>query len=229
MILADGRETTVSYRPGRLKVDIERMVWMLTQDQVSMDFGLALLPAVLLIDHLRNRAANVCVDACVTLKGVYRVLGIDARITPVAVMVEPPTGGASLYGQNPRWNGKTYHGHCALWLPGLQRLVDPTIQQFPELAGGDGPFIGRLGVDAQAMPGELPVGLTTPIVRDGVQVTYSVVGDEAFIMESEAELHALAGMPDDCRRALDRAYEVLPPGPEARDVDYGVCSSTKGT
>lgn len=187
--LPDGRETTASYRPGRLKVNTEMSVWMM--GQVPAEFGVTMLPAVLLIDHLRGRGANVCVDACLALKGTYALLGIDARITPVSIMVEPPAGGASIYGQNPRWDDKNFIGHCLLWLPGLGRLVDPTIQQFPELAGEDGPFIGRVGAASQAMPGALPIGTTVPIVRDGVQVVYQVEGDEALITDSEPAAHAV--------------------------------------
>lgn len=190
VLLPDGRETTVAYRPGRLKVDTERALWMLTQ--VPAEFGVTFLPAVLLIDHFRGRTANVCADACLALKGAYRLLGIDARITPVSVQIEPPTGGVSVYGQNPRWDGKIFRGHCVLWLPGLGRIVDPTIQQFPELAREDGPFIGRIGAASQAMPDELTIGTGVPIVRDGAQVMYRVVGDEALVTDSEAAAHAAA-------------------------------------
>ncbi|MFC5801645.1 helix-turn-helix transcriptional regulator [Streptomyces formicae] len=42
---------------------------------------------------------------------------------------------------------------------------------------------------------------------------------QAWLYAAEAELCAKAGMPDDCRRALDRADAVLPTGSEARDPD----------
>ncbi|MEN3308987.1 MAG: hypothetical protein V7603_5189 [Micromonosporaceae bacterium] len=205
--LPDGRETTVSYRPGRLKVDTEKSVWMMSQ--VPAEFGVTFLPAVLLIDHLRGRNANVCADACLALKGVYGLLGIDARITPVSVVVEPPTGGVSVYGQNPRWDGKTFVGHCVLWLPGLGRLVDPTIQQFPELASQDGPFVGRVGAASQAMPAELPVGTSVPIVRDGAQVVYQVVGDEALITDSEPAAHAAALNPKSAASLAGWALSIM--------------------
>ncbi|MFF2506175.1 XRE family transcriptional regulator [Streptomyces sp. NPDC058067] len=41
----------------------------------------------------------------------------------------------------------------------------------------------------------------------------------AWLYAAEAELCAKAGMPDDCRHALDRAMACLPQGPEARDPD----------
>lgn len=90
------------------------------------------------------------------------------------VVVELPGGGMSVYGQNPRWETAVFAGHCVRWLPELQRLVDPTIQQFPELSGEDGPFIGRVGAASQALPGELPVGSDIPIPRNGAQIMYTV-------------------------------------------------------
>lgn len=41
----------------------------------------------------------------------------------------------------------------------------------------------------------------------------------AWLYAAEAEICAKAGLPDDCRRALDRAMQCLPPGEEARDPD----------
>jgi hypothetical protein len=56
--LPDGSETTVSYRLGRLKVDTEMSVWMMSQ--VPAEFGVTFLPAVLLIDHTCAAAARTC-------------------------------------------------------------------------------------------------------------------------------------------------------------------------
>ncbi|MEV5478565.1 XRE family transcriptional regulator [Streptomyces sp. NPDC052207] len=41
----------------------------------------------------------------------------------------------------------------------------------------------------------------------------------AWLHAAEAEICARAGMPEDCRRALERAAQCLPPGEEARDPD----------
>ncbi|MER7412963.1 XRE family transcriptional regulator [Streptomyces cacaoi] len=42
---------------------------------------------------------------------------------------------------------------------------------------------------------------------------------QAWLHAAEAELCAKAGMPDDCRHALDKAFACLPPGEQARDDD----------
>jgi hypothetical protein len=41
----------------------------------------------------------------------------------------------------------------------------------------------------------------------------------AWLYAAEAEMCAYAGLPDDCRRALDAAMAAIPPGPEDRDPD----------
>ncbi|MGW3100176.1 XRE family transcriptional regulator [Streptomyces sp. NPDC001102] len=42
---------------------------------------------------------------------------------------------------------------------------------------------------------------------------------QAWLYAAEAEICAKAGMPEECRRALDKAVSSLPPGDEARDPD----------
>jgi transcriptional regulator with XRE-family HTH domain len=42
---------------------------------------------------------------------------------------------------------------------------------------------------------------------------------QAWLCAAEAEICAKAGMPEECRRALDKAMHLLPPGEEARDPD----------
>ncbi|MEU7802623.1 hypothetical protein AB0B10_25525 [Micromonospora arborensis] len=183
-----GDARIVTYRPGRLKVDTETAVRMLTL--VPPDFAVTLLPVVLLVDHLRGRPANVCVDACLLLKRMYGILGIDARITPVSVTVEPPGGGVSVYGRNARWEGDAFAGHVVLWLPGMQRLVDPTIQQFPEMATEKMPLIGRVGASSHAISDSLPPGSDIPIPRQGTQLMYSVLDTEAFVLDTEVARRA---------------------------------------
>lgn len=51
----------------------------------------------------------------------------------------------------------------------------------------------------------------------------------AWLKAAEAELYALAGRPDDCRRALDAATSALPHGTEDRDADLRGGSSMERT
>ncbi|MGW7084881.1 XRE family transcriptional regulator [Streptomyces sp. NPDC054871] len=67
--------------------------------------------------------------------------------------------------------------------------------------------------------GRAPLGLE--LVRDA-QRTLGQAGSprlRAWLYAAEAELCAHAGMPDDCRRALDAAGASIPPGSEDRDPD----------
>ncbi|WNM29543.1 helix-turn-helix transcriptional regulator [Streptomyces sp. Li-HN-5-11] len=64
-------------------------------------------------------------------------------------------------------------------------------------------------------------GLAVELVRDA-QRTVGQSGSarlRAWLYAAEAEVCAHAGMPDDCRRALDAAEANIPPGPEDRDPD----------
>jgi hypothetical protein len=64
-------------------------------------------------------------------------------------------------------------------------------------------------------------GLAVELVRDA-QRTVGQSGSarlRAWLYAAEAEVCAHAGMPDDCRRALDAAEATIPPGPEDRDPD----------
>ncbi|GAB3959778.1 XRE family transcriptional regulator [Streptomyces sparsus] len=59
------------------------------------------------------------------------------------------------------------------------------------------------------------------LVRDA-QRTLGQAGSlrlRAWLYAAEAEMCAHAGLPDDCRRALDAAMASIPPGPEDRDPD----------
>ncbi|MGW4345176.1 XRE family transcriptional regulator [Streptomyces sp. NPDC004690] len=63
--------------------------------------------------------------------------------------------------------------------------------------------------------------LGVELVRDA-QRTVGQSGSarlRAWLYAAEAEMCAHAGMPDDCRRALDAAMAAIPPGPEDRDPD----------
>ncbi len=63
--------------------------------------------------------------------------------------------------------------------------------------------------------------MAVELVRDAQRVGGAVMSPrlQAWLYAAEAEICAKAGMPDDCRRALDNAARLLPPGEEARDPD----------
>ncbi|MFF1627559.1 XRE family transcriptional regulator [Streptomyces sp. NPDC058272] len=67
--------------------------------------------------------------------------------------------------------------------------------------------------------GRAPVAVQ--LIRDAQRVGGKAMSPRltAWLYAAEAEICARAGMPDDCRRALENAMRYLPPGEEARDAD----------
>ncbi|MEV6962804.1 transposase [Streptomyces sp. NPDC051207] len=92
--------------------------------------------------------ANVCVDACMTLRNAYGQLGVQAELLAVDLAVEHENGGGTRYGSlTPSWTGTSWSGHCVLVLPGSERFVDATVEQFDEVREvGAGPMIGKVAL-----------------------------------------------------------------------------------
>ncbi|QKV97630.1 XRE family transcriptional regulator [Streptomyces sp. NA02950] len=63
--------------------------------------------------------------------------------------------------------------------------------------------------------------IAVELIRDAQRLGGGMMSPRltAWLYAAEAEICARAGMPDDCRRALDSAVRCLPPGDEARDPD----------
>ncbi|OEJ28913.1 hypothetical protein AS594_35320 [Streptomyces agglomeratus] len=69
--------------------------------------------------------ANVCVDACMTLRNAYGQLGVGAELLPVDLVIQNKDGSGTRYGSlTPRWTGASWNGHCVLVLPDSGRFVD---------------------------------------------------------------------------------------------------------
>jgi hypothetical protein len=113
------------------------------------------LPAVWLWNAAEDRqAAAHCVDCCVTLQYALAEYGIASSIQAVGVGIATPGTEPQMYGGGdglrPHYNEDgTFNGHTLLVIPAAGRLLDPTIQQFPEIprtARGGLPIMGRLPV-----------------------------------------------------------------------------------
>jgi hypothetical protein len=130
---------------------------------------------------------NRCVDAAFALQVAYRQLGIRAEVLPVDLVVRDERGNVVMHGSpEPRWDGAMYDGHCILYLPGAQRFVDVTAEQYPQISRFRiGPIVGRLG-PGQASVGALPpAGSTFVVPRQDVLLIYTTASEE-----SRAHLHA---------------------------------------
>lgn len=142
--------------------------------------------------------ANVCVDACMTLRHAYGQLGARAELLPVTVEVRSARdGGGTRYGSlTPSWTGTSWNGHCVLVLPDSERFVDATVEQFEEIREiGMGPMVGKVALSShRTQDGALmEPGTQVAIQRGDVVLTYTVAGPEALasiVEHPEAVAHA---------------------------------------
>ncbi|WP_030019370.1 hypothetical protein [Streptomyces monomycini] len=140
--------------------------------------------------------ANVCVDACMTLRYAYGQLGVRAELLPVDLAIQNKDGSGTRYGSlTPSWTGTTWNGHCALVLPDSERFVDATIEQFDEVrAIGMGPMVGKVALATHTTrDGMMPQGAQVVLQRGHLRLTYTVAGPEALasiVEHPEAIAHA---------------------------------------
>jgi hypothetical protein len=88
--------------------------------------------------------AERCVDDCLVLAHAYAQMGMPAQVRAVQITVtDIATGASDVHGTlQPRWEDGLLHGHTAVWLPDPLHLVDPTVEQYEEIAAyREGPVI----------------------------------------------------------------------------------------
>ncbi|MFF0190819.1 hypothetical protein [Streptomyces sp. NPDC005244] len=139
--------------------------------------------------------ANICVDACLTLRNAYGQLGVRAELLPVTVAIRKKDGAGTLYGSlTPTWTGTEWNGHCALVLPDSERFVDPTIEQFDEVRKiGMGPMVGKVTLSTHEDGSIVEPGAQVMMQRGDLTLTYTVAGPEALasiVEHPEAIAHA---------------------------------------
>lgn len=134
---------------------------------------------------LRGEPANICVDGCRILQCCYSQLGVRSEIRAVYLTVTDGAGRTIMHGSpQPSWNGKELDGHCILYLPDEQRIVDATVEQFREIRQVKmGPLVGRLGIPltpGQPAPSDgLPAGAQLPVRRADLTLVYTMADDDA--------------------------------------------------
>ncbi|MEV5950385.1 hypothetical protein [Streptomyces sp. NPDC051993] len=144
--------------------------------------------------------ANVCVDACMTLRNAYGQLGVRAELLPVDLAIQNKDGGGTRYGSlTPAWTGTSWNGHCVLVLPDSERIVDATVEQFDEVrAIGMGPMVGKVALSTHGDGSLMVPGAQVVLQRGELALTYTVAGPEALasiVEHPEAVAHT-----DDHRR-----------------------------
>ncbi|MFF3412763.1 hypothetical protein ACFYW8_42875 [Streptomyces sp. NPDC002742] len=139
--------------------------------------------------------ANVCVDACMTLRNAYGQLGVRAELLPVDLTVQYKDGGGTRYGSlTPSWTGTSWNGHCVLVLPDSERFVDATVEQFEEIREiGAGPMIGKVTLSAHGDGSMMKPGAQVMLQRGDLVLTYTIAGPDALasiVEHPEAAAHA---------------------------------------
>jgi hypothetical protein len=124
--------------------------------------------------------ARRCIDACRTLHYAYAQFGIRSELRAVVVTIRYGDGRTG-HTPVPSWNGAELAGHAILCLPDAARFVDPTVEQFPGVAG-TGPIIGhtmmRVGSAATGAD-PFPSGENMAIQRGDATLIYTISSDEA--------------------------------------------------
>jgi hypothetical protein len=126
------RHDVPGQRRARLSMDD---IYPLLETASAETLPLIALPAVLLWNAAEDQAAAAhCVDACQVLHYALGEYGIGSQIEAVRLRIDRDGRPGTLWGENPRYNADgTFNGHTVLVVPEAGRLIDPTIQQFPEV------------------------------------------------------------------------------------------------
>lgn len=177
------------YTVGRLRGSEDAIGALLFSGQAEPDLMVELLPPLLWLYHAHGQPANHCVDGCMVLHYAYEQLGITAQPRAVDLVAsDQRTGKRNLYGRpDPFWSDRQFIGHCVLWLPQSGRIVDATVEQYPEVRRYRlGPICGRLALttgtaahQSAIARGELPSGTHLAIQRNDLLLLYTTV-DPAF-------------------------------------------------
>ncbi len=162
-----------------------RLSGMVTGSAPSAQTLLLTMVPTLWAGMLRGQPANICVDSCRILQCCYAQFGIRSEIRAVDMAVTDDAGRTYIHGTpQPSWEGNVLDGHCILYLPDEQRVVDATIEQFREIARlKHGPLVGRMAVQLtpglRGSGGRLPAGAQLPIRRANLTLLYTIADDDA--------------------------------------------------
>ncbi|MFD8495813.1 hypothetical protein [Amycolatopsis sp. NPDC059657] len=175
-------------KPRRLKSDAEAIGTLLESQEVTPDLLVELLLPLLWLDHAAGAPGNLCVSGTMILHHAFAHLGIASDVHSVEVMIDDEqTGQHVVYGRmDPCWVEDAFHGHCVLSLPRSRRLIDPAIEQFPEVKRGNLPLVGRTVLTGSEQPEVNEALLRGELLPHGMMVAkrrnqrfyYTAVGEE---------------------------------------------------
>lgn len=174
-----------TYDVGKLKGSDRAIATLLATDRMAPDALVEMLLPLLWLYHAEGLPGNVCTSGSTVLQRAYTQLGIPAQIRAVDLVVSNRrTGKRTLYGRpDPYWDGDVFHGHCLVWLPTSGRIVDATVEQYPDVRRYRlGPIIGKAVMSAggtaedhaAAARGELVPGTSIGVQREELLLLYTV-------------------------------------------------------
>lgn len=168
---------------------------------------------------------NICVEACRWLHYAYAQLGIQSVLTATGLVVSGRSGNAILRAPtSPSWDGTMMDGHAVLCLPEVRRFVDPTVEQYPEVARyrigpvsglAAGQHGGTAVRPAPFVPGDQLVvqrkNLTLVYTLGGQADTQVIMGH--WVVRDRAEVHRRAGI-----NLATLAVDYIRTDPELREA-----------
>lgn len=184
---------------------------------LSDPLTLAALPALYLeLVAARNRdvlPAERCVDDCLVLAHACAQLGTAAQVRVAELTVtDTVTGLREVHGsQEPWWEDGILHGHTVVWLPERGYLIDPTAEQYEEIAAWqEGPVITSAisypGQRKHPDPAGQPLSITVP--RGSLSLAYALGAHESSIAFLDHPV-VLAERDGHLRRGANIASEVV--------------------
>jgi hypothetical protein len=145
--------------------------------------------------------AERCVDDCLVLAYAYAQLGLEAEVRFAELTVtDSVIASRAVHGTlDPGWEDGMIHGHMVVWLPGHRSLVDPTAEQYEEIAAYEqGPVIAVAA--RQAGQGAIRADAERLVYVLGTREASARLLDHPYVHEQE-DGHV--------RRGVNVASEVL--------------------
>jgi hypothetical protein len=152
-----------------------------------------------------------CVDDCLALAHAYAELGIEAQVRVAELTVTDVTTSArTAHGTpRPRWEDGVFSGHTVVWLPAHRHLIDPSAEQFREIAVYKaGPVIAAAGPAQADGPGADEDEVKVTVTRGYLRLGY-VLGSRAASAEALDHPSVQTEWDANRRRGVNVASEVV--------------------
>lgn len=149
--------------------------------------------------------AERCVDDCLVLAHAYAQFGMETEVRIAELTVtDSVTASREVHGSvAPRWEDGMFHGHTVVWLPQHSCLVDPTAEQYEEIAAyQNGPVIATTAPPAAGDTVRVPTarGFLRMVYVLGTREASAALLDHPYVHE-QGDGHL--------RRGVNIASEVL--------------------